>query len=225
MYIEELRRAVLATPRHRLAEIQVALWKSHAAGAIGDDDAQAMAEAIQARKLQSAPMPRRHVGSRPASPASIERRRRWTGSGWLPAHLVARFTMAENAVLAVIAAEVAQRGQCRLTVGHIAALAGVGRTSVQNALREAAALGLVTVEQRRQSYSRSQPNVVSIVSREWSAWVRMRGFKIAGTTNSYLHNSLAKPVFVTSGRREVDERNRKARATQDRRSAPWGLAD
>ena len=141
MFVEEIRRAVMAAPRGRLAEISGAVWKGFAAGAIGEDDAQALAELIEARKtIPAAPAQlRRRVGSRPRSPESTERRRRWTSSGWLPPQLAARFTMAENAVLAVIAAEVSRRGQCMLTIGAIAGQAGVCKTTVRNALRQAQA--------------------------------------------------------------------------------------
>ena len=51
MFAEEIRRAVQATPRHRLAEISAAVWKSYAAGAIPEDEAQRLAELIEARKV------------------------------------------------------------------------------------------------------------------------------------------------------------------------------
>ncbi len=40
MFAEEIRRAVQAAPRGRLAELSAAVWKGFAAGAIGEDDAQ-----------------------------------------------------------------------------------------------------------------------------------------------------------------------------------------
>jgi len=60
-------------------------------------------------------------------------------SGRLPPNLAARFTLAEAAALAVVAAEVAKRGDCRLTIGHIAALAGICVRSVRNGIRAAEA--------------------------------------------------------------------------------------
>ena len=137
------------TPRERLAELAAAVWKGFACGALQEGEAQQLAEEIAARKVipPKPAEPRRRVGSRPRSPAEMERRRRWTSSGWLPPQLAARFTMAEAAVLSTIAAEVARRGLCRLTIGHIASLAGVSRTTVQNAVRQAAALGILTSEE------------------------------------------------------------------------------
>ena len=87
MFVEEIRRAVQAAPRHRLAEISAAVWKGFAAGAIMEEEAQRLAEEIEARKVipSASATPRKPVGSRPRSPASLERRRAWTGSGWASA--------------------------------------------------------------------------------------------------------------------------------------------
>ena len=182
MFAEQIRAALPGTPRGRLAELAAAVWKGFACGAIGEGDAQALAEEIAARKIipPTPAAPRKPVGSRPRSSAHIERRRRWTGSGWLPPQLAARFTMAETAVLSTIAAEVARRGLCRLTIGHIAALAGVSRSTVKNAVREAVALGILTSEEWRLTAWRSAPNTVRIVSPEWRAWLKMRDRKRAG---------------------------------------------
>ncbi|TXM66915.1 helix-turn-helix domain-containing protein [Methylobacterium sp. WL12] len=117
--------------------------------------------------------PRSRAGSRPRTDASMERRRRWAASGRLPPGIAARFTLAEQAVLAVIAVEVAKRGDCRLALDHVAALAGVSRATVRNAIRQAKMLALVTVEERRLARFRSDTNVVCIVSREWTAWLRL----------------------------------------------------
>jgi len=46
---------------------------------------------------------------------------------------------------------------------------------VQNALREATRLGLVTIEERRREGRRNLPNVVRIVSKEWSSWLARGG--------------------------------------------------
>jgi len=104
----------------------------------------------------------------------MERRRRWAASGALPPALASRFTLAETAVLAVVAAEHVKSGRCTLVLDHIAALAGVCRKTVKNALRAAQGLGLVGIEERRLSAWRNAPNVVTITSREWGAWLRLR---------------------------------------------------
>jgi hypothetical protein len=103
----------------------------------------------------------------------MERRRRWAASGRLPPGLAARFTLAEQAVLALVAAEVARRGDCRLAIDNLAAVAGASRSTVKNAVREAVRLGLVTVEERQVTGWRNDTNIVRIVSREWTAWLRL----------------------------------------------------
>ncbi|MCJ2119314.1 helix-turn-helix domain-containing protein [Methylobacterium sp. J-001] len=117
--------------------------------------------------------PRRAVGSRPRTDASMERRRRWAASGRLPPGLAARFTLAEQAVLALVAAEVARRKDCRLSIENMAAVTGVCRSTVKNAIREAARLGLLTVEERQITGFRNDTNIVRIVSPEWLAWLRL----------------------------------------------------
>ena len=42
---------------------------------------------------------------------------------------------------------------------------------MQNAIREAARLGLLTTEERRREGRRNLPNVIRIVSKEWSSWL------------------------------------------------------
>src|SRR3712207_9038579 len=92
----------------------------------------------------------------------------------------------------VISAEVREHGRCERCLGEIAARAGVGRTTTQNAIRQAVRLGLVTVEERRRPGQRSLPNVIRIISREWRAWMERGprqpdeggGFKAVNTTKS-----------------------------------------
>src|SRR3954469_5464850 len=179
MFVEQLRRAVEASPRVELTRVAQLLWKAYAAGQVSEAEAQALSDLIEARRSLPAPQKpvQRRLGSRPRSPASMERRRRWAASGALPPALAARFTLAETAVLAVVAAEVLRHSRCTLTVGHIAALAGVSETTVRNALREARGLGLLTIEERRLTAWRNAPNVVRLASREWLAWLRLRASK------------------------------------------------
>ena len=179
MFTNQLRAAITAAPRVELAKVASLLWRAYAAGQVTEDQASELSDLIEARRALPAPQksPQRRLGSRPRSPASMERRRRWAASGALPPALAARFTLAETAVLAVIAAEVLRHSRCTLVIGHIAALAGVSETTVRNALREARGLGLLTIEERRITAWRNAPNVVRIVSREWQAWLRLRAPK------------------------------------------------
>src|SRR4051794_16854485 len=100
MFVDELRRAVEASPRVELTKVSALLWKAYAAGHVSEAEASALSEAIEpSGALPPAPNPaQRRCGSRPKSPASLERRRRWAASGGLPPALAARFTLAEQSV-------------------------------------------------------------------------------------------------------------------------------
>src|SRR3982751_3231975 len=176
MFVDELRRAVEASPRAELPAVSALLWKAYAAGTVNEAEASALSEAIELKRALPPPQKtaQRRLGSRPRSDASMERRRRWAASGCLPPQIAARFTLAETAVLAVIAAEHVKHGRCTLAIDQIAALAGVGRTTVKNALREAQRQDLARIEERRVSAWRNAPNIVTITSREWTSWLRMR---------------------------------------------------
>ena len=199
MFADRIRRAIEAASRITLPQVTAQLWRAFGDGQITEVEAECLSALIEARTLNgkvacigqspspAEPQPardvdtpqalpgsaRRSVGSRPRSDASMERRRRWAASGRLPPGLAARFTLAEQAVLALIAAETARRGDCRLAVGHAAAIVGVAETTVRNAIREARQLGLVTVEERRITGFRNDTNIVRIVAPEWTAWLRL----------------------------------------------------
>lgn len=156
---------------------------------LSDDEAQALAEAIHARRNQvrsrdtgtgtrattgnthtrSYFPPKRHQRS-PDRQRSLERRRQLAASGPLPPQLAARFTTGELAVLRIVGDEVRDHGDCRLTVPEIAARSGTSQTTVRRALKVASSLGLITIEERRVPYRPNLSNVVRIVSREWLAW-------------------------------------------------------
>ncbi len=197
MFADEIRRAIEAADRITLPSVTALLWRAFGEGTVTETEAEALSGLIEARTdvpagrgyslsppTTSNPgdsLPpqdptgsrRRAVGSRPRTDASLGRRRRWAASGRLPPGLAARFTLAEQAVLALVAAEVARRKDCRLAVGHLAAIAGVAETTVRNAIREARKLGFVTVEERRVTGFRSDTNIVRIISPEWTAWLRL----------------------------------------------------
>jgi len=201
MFANEIRRAIEAADRITLPQVTALLWRAYGDGKVTEAEAETLSVLIEARTLthvgsrrssvEQLPNPagtsaaattpqdrhsaskRPSVGSRPRTDASMERRRRWAASGRLPPGLAARFTLAEQAVLALVAAEVARRGDCRLAIENLAALTGVSRSTVKNAIREARQLGLVTVEERQLTGFRNDTNVVRIVSREWQAWLRL----------------------------------------------------
>jgi len=93
----------------------------------------------------------------------------------MPPALACKFTVSELAVLRIVGDEVRQHGHCDRCVDEIAARAGVCRRMVQNAIREAARLGLLTVQERRREGRRNLPNVIRIVSREWTTWLARGG--------------------------------------------------
>ncbi|MCJ2092068.1 helix-turn-helix domain-containing protein [Methylobacterium sp. J-072] len=198
-YADEIRRQAEGATRAALPAITAALWRAYSDGKITETEAESLSEFIDARRsfgsgqksgqspnptatadagLTLSPpnrsgSPRRAVGSRPRTDASMERRRRWAASGRLPPGLAARFTLAEQAVLALVAAEVVRRKDCRLSVPNVAAVTGVAETTVRNAIREARKLGLLTVEERQITGFRNDTNIVRIVSPEWTAWLRL----------------------------------------------------
>jgi hypothetical protein len=183
MFTDQLTRAVAAAPLPQLNRLSDELWKAYAAGALSDNDAQAAAEAIQARRvaLRQPPAPTRSSALRPParrsqrSPdrqASIERRRRMVGTIAMPPSLACKFTWGEQAALRVVGNEVRKHGVCSLPIPAIAAMAGVHRTTVQNALRQARRLNLATVQERRRRGQASLTNIVRVVSQEWLTWIR-----------------------------------------------------
>src|SRR4051794_40913378 len=92
----------------------------------------------------------------------------------MPPKIACHFTLGEQAALAVIAVEVTKRGACSLVIGAVAALAGVSESTVKRALRQARALGLITIQERRLSRYRNDTNVVRVISREWLSWLELR---------------------------------------------------
>ncbi|MCJ2092992.1 helix-turn-helix domain-containing protein [Methylobacterium sp. J-072] len=199
MFADQLRRAIEAATRITLPQVTALLWRAYGDGKVTEAEAESLSELIDARRSSEggqksgqssnptatadagltlspsncAGSPRRAVGSRPRTDASMERRRRWAASGRLPPGLATRFTLAEQAVLALVAAEVVRRKDCRLSIENMAAVAGVCRSTVKNAIREAARLGLLTVEERQITGFRNDTNVLRIISPEWLAWLRL----------------------------------------------------
>lgn len=178
MFVEECRRAITATPRSGLDALAKDVWRAFGADLLSADEASELCEAIAAKRVvavSTAAYPKwGRSGSRPRTAASLERRRSWAAGSWMPPALAAGFTQAENAALAVIIREIATTGRCGLPMGAIAALAGICATSARNAVREARRRGILHVEERRVTYDRNLPNLITITSRELALWVRTR---------------------------------------------------
>lgn len=114
------------------------------------------------------------------------RKRMMGGDGKLPNSIRHWFTEGERAVLTVIAAEVKRKGSCELSVLTIARLAGVGVRLVQYTIATArggtdrklrgASMrpNLINVEYRPIEGRRNRTNVITIISREWLAWLNYR---------------------------------------------------
>src|SRR3954447_6414724 len=173
----------------RLDHLSRSIWQGLAAGAVGDDDAQALAERLHARRAvlrgeikpvglppgRPSIFPPRRLQRAPQRPVAIARRRHLAASGPMPPALACKFTVSELAVLRIIGEEVRRHGCCDRCVDELAARAGVCRRMVQNAIREAARVGLLTIEDRRREGRRNLPNVIRIVSKEWISWLARGG--------------------------------------------------
>ena len=189
----------------RLDAIAKDVWAAWAAGAVADDQAHALSEAVRARKEAiratmgfgpraargdlwgrsgregeggEGTYPRNSVfppKRRPKSPdrqRSIARRRRLAASGPLPPQLAAQFTTGQLAVLRIIADEVeSHRGTCALTIGELAARAGVCTALARNSIRIAERLFLISTEFRKRSGRPHLPSVIRIISKAWNAWL------------------------------------------------------
>ncbi|PYE38831.1 hypothetical protein DFI02_13510 [Rhizobium sp. PP-F2F-G20b] len=218
-----------ASPRN-LDHVAKQLWTAHGAGLLPDDDAQALAAAIEARrhpsgprKLQDAPQglqrhrqsffPPRRPQRSPDRARSIARRRRLAASGPMPPALACNFTTSELSVLKIVADEITMHGTCSRTIAEIAARAGVSRTSVLNALREAQTLGLVTVEERRREGQRNLPNVVRVVSAEWRIWLGRGGRVQKNAPHGY-------QSIPEDKSQPIDTGNRHKKGFRDRRGRP-----
>jgi len=177
-----------------------AVWRRWGEKEVTDEQAQALAEAIEARKrevrgigtvAQRAPHvaalakgqgrpshfpPKRKAGRSPDRRASIERRRLLAASGPMPPRMSSQFTTGELAVLRLVADEVRTKRHCTLTLGELSARAGVGITTARNAIHAAAGHGYLTIEERRRDKRPNLSNVVRVVSREWLVWIE-RGRK------------------------------------------------
>ncbi len=173
MLVDECKRAIGRAPWSALDEIAKQMWGGLAAGYLTEAEAEGLDELIRAKRRARLSAPQKvHTGSRPRTSESLARRRSLAAGGVLPPALASAFTTAELAALAILAIEHRKQGACDRSVAELAARAGVSESSVRNAWRQAKALGLIEVEQRRVRYDRNLPNLVRIVSPEWLAWLK-----------------------------------------------------
>ncbi len=186
MFVDQMTNAIVgARTLTRLDRLSKAVWQGLVAQAVNDDQAQQLAELIHARRIivrgdikpvgippgRPSIFPPRRLQRPTLRPIAIARRRHLAASGPMPPSLACRFTVGELAVLRIVGDEVRERGHCDRTLAEISARAGVSRTTAQNALRAAACMGLVTIEERRRQGQVNLPNVIRVVSRDWLQWL------------------------------------------------------
>ena len=222
MHVEDMAEAIGRAHGAALDEVTRALWAGVAAGQIGDEDATRLFEAIESRRLPAkvaqavagrgslpgrGQPPRKHQRP-PERSEALERSRRWAAAGRMPPAIACKFTHGEQAALAVIAVEVTKRNACSMAIGAIAALAGVSESTVKRAIRQAKALGLLTVEERRLSRYRNDTNIVRIISKECLSWIELRcsGGGVQRCTGTNTRDSLGGHWRTRQRRKNAAER-------------------
>ena len=161
----------------------------------------------------------RLYGGDPARYAAMQKQRNYGSSNPLPPALRYLFTRSELSALAIIGQEVKKSGACTLSNAAIAGRAGCGLSTVKNALREAKCLGLVHVVYRPVRGQRNLPNIVTIISEEWTLWLKRSSIgvkKVAGlkkvrdrTSNTVPVASLARAYEGEQGQAfRLNERGR-----------------
>ena len=182
MFKDQLCRAVeTARGTKALDDVSRLVWRGMSQGVLDDDDAQMLAELIHARReslkeQREATRPRsifppRRPQRAPVRAEAIARRRRLAASGPLPPSIAARFTVGEAAVMRIVGDECRDRGFCALSLGAIAARAGVCRKLAQNAIRLAKRNGLLAVQERPRPGKPHLTNVITVASSEWQLWL------------------------------------------------------
>ena len=141
----------------------------------------------------------------------IRRRRTWAGGGAMPPDVRSGYSEAERAALAVIAEQCKRRGFCDLSLDEIARLAGVGRTSIQNAIRKARSKerSHISVRERPQQGGKSLTNIIKIICKSWLGWIaRAIGFKRLSTSETAVKNPVLETVETAkrASEREIADR-------------------
>src|SRR5215212_7292558 len=131
MFADTMARAIDdARTLTRLDHLSRAIWQGHSAGAVDDDAAQALAEALHERRKvvrgelvpvgippgRTSIFPPKRPQRTPVRAVAIARRRHLAASGPMPPALTARFTTGELAVLRIVGDEIRAGGQCALCI-------------------------------------------------------------------------------------------------------------
>jgi hypothetical protein len=176
------------------------VWRGNLDGAIDDVDAMRLVQYVEQRRplhrhphrqwtfpgipipapnlrrvtstRQRSRFPRRREQRSPDKRASYERRHRLAYSGGLPRHLAPGLTVADMAVMRIVADEYVRSAGCELSLAEIAARAGGCRKTAKRALLKARTQRLISIEERPVLGQRNKPNLIRIISFEWLKWLR-----------------------------------------------------
>jgi hypothetical protein len=174
-----------ATSPAELDQILDAIWRLHwPRGELSSTEAQYLTEAVERRKprrgtiaaqpiskLQGrlssrfTPRPCRRRLSSEERTKRRHRKRMLGGSSAMPDTLRGHYTEGERAALCIVAFEIKQRGFCDRSIDEIAVRAGVGRTTVQNALHQGGFLGMSTSRSDRREVQRISPMLSGLFPR------------------------------------------------------------
>jgi hypothetical protein len=197
---------------HELNDLAHKLWKAHSAGHLDDDQAQGLAERIEAKKpkrqhahdfsfrpIHAELKPKKQRS--PDKQASIERRRKLARQSPVPPQHVHEFTQGQHAAITVVVGEIRRVGFCDWCIAKIGAVAGICETLVREAMRKARDLGLLSSEQRPRKGQKSLTNIVRIMNRAWAGWLKrwMTGSRKTESTMCDSKNSSPTPSANKSG--------------------------
>ncbi|WP_173995744.1 hypothetical protein [Agrobacterium tumefaciens] len=214
---DNLLVAIHTVSRRRLDAIVPLVYQAHLQGQIDEAATERLQDAAQLRRETFAARVRVHnhkkaMGPRPERPQHPrsrwrDNRRVWSGSGPLPPSLRHHFTAGENAVAAIIRAEVRKHGVCKLPYAAIAKSAGLlSTTVVKRFVRIAKAKGLIAVQERKVAHNRNAPNVITIISAEWKSWNEGGkskgggGISVPPIQNKDIKGRLEKPQSLATAR-------------------------
>lgn len=119
----------------------------------------------------------------PNREASQRRRRRLAMSGPMPPDLACHFTVGQLAVMRIFGDDCRDRGKCDEFNDAIAARAGVSRSTVKTTKRIARRLGLIAVTERKITGARNDSSVVTVISKEWTAWLNHHKYRVTPMDN------------------------------------------
>jgi hypothetical protein len=118
--------------------------------------------------------------------------------------------------MCILAGEIKRHGVCDLPIDKVAALAGVCRTTVQNAMHQARLLGHITIKERPRRGRKSLTNIVRISSLAWLSWI-----KRAPSAAQFIGSN---PVKTVSPTRSTEIRKKEASNEKEEQKDRGSLA-